>query len=115
MAVGTGRFKRGIKTYFIGEGEDSLSRLLSVFRGLPCGSDGLRGGRNWTDAVDDFLDKTPGRSLSWYEGRRESMESSRPAKEADVVVLGAAEVLLEGTTSSLRRVSCPPVGLSFCS
>jgi hypothetical protein len=43
------------------------------------------------------------------------MESSRPAKEADVVVLGAVEVLLEGTTSSLRRVSCPPVGLSFCS
>jgi hypothetical protein len=74
MAVGTGRFKRGIKTYFIGEGEDSLSRLLSVFRGLPCGSDGLRGGRNWTDAVDDFLDKTPGRSLSWYEGRRESIQ-----------------------------------------
>jgi len=86
---------------------------LSVFRGLPCGSEGLRGERNWTDADDDFLDRTPARSLSLYEGRRESVESSWPVTEADavVVVLGAAEVLLEGATSSLRRVSCPPVAL----
>ena len=67
----------------------------------------MRGWRNETDADDDFLDKAPPRSLSLYEGRRESVDPSGPAADADVAVLGAVEVLLEGTTSSLGWLSWP--------
>jgi len=84
----------------MGEGDASLKRLLFVFRGNPCGREGLRGGRNETEAADDFLDISLGGSLSLYEGRRESVELSGPAVEAVVAVLGAVEVLLDATRSS---------------
>lgn len=47
-------------THLVGEGEESLSRRLSVFLGFPWGSDGLYGGRKVTDAFDDFLDLMTG-------------------------------------------------------
>ncbi|KAK3379769.1 hypothetical protein B0T24DRAFT_168445 [Lasiosphaeria ovina] len=89
-------------THLTGDGDDSRSRRLSVFRGLPCGSEGLRGWRNDTDAVDDLLDVAAvGRSLATVEGCRESLlplplplPSPDPGSrrdEAEAAVLAAFE------------------------
>lgn len=67
----------------IGEGDDSRRRRLSVFRGLPWGSDGFRGGRKVTEAVEDFLWIAEGRSLSFESCR----EPRRPSSEMDVKVV----------------------------
>lgn len=70
----------------MGEGDDSRNLRLSVFRGNPCGSDGFRGGRNDTDATDDFLEPVVGRSLPLCEVRRESSGISLLANDMDVVL-----------------------------
>lgn len=50
-------------THLTGEGDEARSRLLSVFRGLPCGSEGWRGARKDMETVEDLRDPTAGRSL----------------------------------------------------
>lgn len=92
---------RRVRTYFIGSGDEWRKRWLSVFRGTPWGSDGLRGGRNVTDAVDDFLDVMIRRSLllsldACREGNVSVFSSVELNEDVTVVVLapddGAAAI-----------------------
>jgi hypothetical protein len=71
-------------TYLTGEGDDSRSRRLSIFRGCPWGSDGLSGGRKVTDTAEDFRCPEEEKPLSFDECRELSLWNS---SEIDVKVV----------------------------
>lgn len=78
-------------THLTGDGDESRSRRLSVFRGLPWGSDGFRSGRKVTDALDDFLDPLGGRPLSYEDCREWSTWHSSEMDARVVVVLASVD------------------------
>lgn len=79
------------QTHLTGEGDDARRRRLSVFRGWPWGSEGLRGGWKETDADDEFLCLSEGRPPSFEDCRELSTWKSSSEMDVRVVVLGAAE------------------------
>lgn len=93
--------RQKLSTYLTGEGDDARSRRLSVFRGLPWGSEGLRGGRKVTEAVEEFLCPSGGRPLSLEDWRE--LSSSGHSSEMDVRVVVLDAVANGGDSASSLR------------
>jgi hypothetical protein len=88
-------------THLTGDGDDSRSRRLSVFRGWPWGSDGFRGCWKVTDAVEDFLCPKEGRLLS-LEDCRELSTWHSSEMDARVAVLASVDADTNGRDNPLR-------------
>ena len=80
-----------VGTHLTGDGDDSRNRRLSVLRGLPWGSDGLRGDRKVTEADEDFLCPSKLRPLSLEDCRGLSSWNSSEMEVRVVVVLAPVD------------------------